>query len=81
MTSGDLTFDLTLKMTRSTFLMIFDELSDAASRMPLRSSGAELDGGGGVKPLSPPSTPWKIQTTSMARVRYTPFILSIAFVP
>ena len=29
----------------STFLLILDELSNAACRMSLRSSGAELDGG------------------------------------
>ena len=35
-----------LKNDRSTFLLILDELSNAAYRMSLRSSGAELDGGG-----------------------------------
>ena len=38
-----------LKNDRSTFLMHLDELSNAASRMSLRSSGAELDGGVGRK--------------------------------
>ena len=52
MTSGYLTFDLTLYFDRrkwhdrSTFVMIFYELSNAACRMSLRSSGAELDEGG-----------------------------------
>ena len=48
-----------------------NELSNAACRMSLRSSGAELDGGGGVKTPPLPSTPWKIQTTSTARVNLT----------
>ena len=39
--------------------------------MSLRSSEAELDGGGGVK-TPPPSTPWKIQSTSTARVKVWP---------
>ena len=34
-----------LKNDRCTFLLILDELSNAACRMSLRSSGAELDGG------------------------------------
>ena len=41
-----------LKNDLSTFLLILDELSNAAYRMSLRSSGAELDGGG-VKTLPP----------------------------
>ena len=45
MTSGDLTFDLTLKMTEVLSIVILDELSNAVRRMSLRSSGAELDGG------------------------------------
>ena len=44
MTSGDLTFDL-LKNDRSSFVMIFDALSNAAYRVSLRGPGAELDGG------------------------------------
>ena len=42
-----------LKNERNTFLLILDELSNAACRMSLRSSGAELDGGG-VKTPPPP---------------------------
>ena len=34
-----------LKNERNTFLMLLDELSNAACRMSLRSSGAELEGG------------------------------------
>ena len=34
-----------LKNDQSTFLIVFDELSNAACRMSLLSSGAELDGG------------------------------------
>ena len=45
MTSGDLTFDLTLKMTKITSVIILDELSKAACGMSQRSLGAELDGG------------------------------------
>ena len=35
-----------LKNDQNTLLVILDELSNAACRMSLRSSGAELDGGG-----------------------------------
>ena len=44
MTSGDLTFDLALKMTKG-FVMIFDALSNAAYRVSLRGPGAEIEGG------------------------------------
>ena len=51
--------------------MTFDALSNAGNRVSQRSTGATLDGGGpgGVK--TSPSTPCKIQTTSMTRVRTT----------
>ena len=45
MTSGDLTFDLTEKVTRSDFFLIFDALSNAACPVLLRGPGAELEGG------------------------------------
>ena len=55
-TSGDLTFDLTLKVTRSSFVMIFDALSNAAYRVSLRGPGAEIEGG--VLNNPPPSSRW-----------------------
>ena len=59
--------------------MLLNELSNAACRMSLRSSGAELDGGG-RKNAPPPSTPWKIQTTSTARVNLLPNLHRAALV-
>ena len=47
--SGDLTFDLTQKMTEVT-VIIFDALSNAAYCVSLRGPGAELD-------QTPPSPP------------------------
>ena len=44
MTSGDLTFDLTLKMTEVILSLILDELSDTCD-ISQRSSGAKLEGG------------------------------------
>ena len=41
LTSGDLTFDLTLKMTDH-ILMLFDELSNAACCVSLATLGVEL---------------------------------------
>ena len=45
MTSGDLTFDLTKKVTEVNFFLIFDALSNAACPVSLRGPGAELEGG------------------------------------
>ena len=49
-TSGDLYFDLSENFVkRTSFVMIFDELSNAFFLFLLRASGAELDGGGVFK--------------------------------
>ena len=45
MTSGNPTFDLTLTMTKNSFVMICYAPSNAAYRMSLRVPGAELEGG------------------------------------
>ena len=44
LSSGDLTFDLTKKLTQSLSVIIFDALSIAAYRVSLRGPGAELEG-------------------------------------
>ena len=44
MTSGDLVFGPDLKNDQSTFVMIVNELSNAAYCVSLRCLGAELDG-------------------------------------
>ena len=66
MTSGDLTFDLTKKVTEVIFL-IFDALSNAAYPVSLRGPGAELEGGVFKHP-PPPSRAWKSRSPSGARV-------------
>ena len=63
MTSGDLNIDLSEKLTKNSFVMIFDELSNAFSRYSLRRLGAELDGGGSLdapppRPTTEVSEPW-----------------------
>ena len=45
MTSGDLTFDLTKKLTEVISSLFFYALSNAAFRVSLRGPGAELQGG------------------------------------
>ena len=50
--------------------MIVDELLNAACCMPLRSSRAELDWG---RKNASPSIPWKMPTTSTARVKNLQF--------
>ena len=56
MTSGDLNIDLTKKNDRSSFGIIFDELSFAFFRVALRRLGAELVGGRlDVPPLPRPT--------------------------
>ena len=50
MTSGDLTFDLAKKVTRSNFFLIFDALSNAAFPVSLRGPGTELERGCSTPP-------------------------------
>ena len=66
MTSGDLTFDLTNKVTKSDFFLIFDALSNATFPVSLRDPGDELEGG--VQTPPPHTRSWKIQTDNGARV-------------
>ena len=42
------------KNDQSSFDKVFDNLSNAAYRISLRRSGAELDGGGGRRKTAPP---------------------------
>ena len=60
MTSGDLTFDLTKKVTEVISSLFFDALSNAACPVSLRGPGAELEGGGGVQ-TPPPQQGVEIQ--------------------
>ena len=52
MTSDDLTFDLTLKNERSSFVMIFDAISNVADRVSLRGPVVELERGSQEPPSS-----------------------------
>ena len=70
MTSGDLTFDLTKKVTEINFVIIFDTLSNAAFPVSLRGPGAELKGG---MLNTPTSKAWKFRTPSGARVMAVEF--------
>ena len=65
MTSGDLNVDLSEKLTKNSFEMIFNELSKAFSRFSLRRLGTELYGGR----LDPPGRPRKFRSTGPARVK------------
>ena len=63
MTSGDLTFDLTKKVTGD-FFLIFDALSNVAFPISLRRPGAKLEGGCS----NTPQQGVEIQDPSEARV-------------